>query len=95
MISGIDSIQAIIEPQTRFTPEVEVRSIITYPIAPRAAPADMLPKFRLTTSSMETSLRSPDAFLTNAVGWLVMLLAAVHCEFNIFALMFMHGNETK
>ena len=56
------------EPYTKFTPEVDVSRIVVKPMSPRAAPPDMLLRFRLTTSNKETSLRSPEAFLTNAAG---------------------------
>jgi hypothetical protein len=68
MISGIDSNQASIEPYTKFTPDIDESSTVVKPMTPRAAPPDMLLRFRLTTSKKETSLRSPEAFLTNAAG---------------------------
>jgi len=76
------------EPYTKFTPDVDESSTVVNPIVPRAAPPDMLLKFRLTTSKRETSLRSPEAFLTNATGWLVISSSVGYCEFKSFLWMF-------
>ena len=55
----------------------------------------MLLRFKLTASKNETSLRKPEAFLTNEVGWLVIGLGVVDYQFNIFAFMFTFENETN
>ena len=60
--------QAITEPYTKFTPDIEGIKTVVNPMVPSAIPPDMLAMLSAVASRSETSLRRPDVFRTKYSG---------------------------
>ena len=56
--------QAITEPYTKFTPDIDGIRAVVNPMVPSAIPPDMLAMLSAVASRSVTSLRRPEALLT-------------------------------
>ena len=56
--------QAITEPHTKFTPDIDGIKAVVNPMVPNAIPPDMLAMLSAVASRSVTSLRKPEALLT-------------------------------